>query len=560
QYMATDSHAFYGLISVPYDCLKNKYYGIEVIRGDSSQLVELDLENRVIGAVVCKLPKVIWDAASNVDNGNTIGVTIDSFLVKPPCGNETLGSIQVIAHSAASGPLNYVLDDSLVNTTGIFNGIAEGSHSIRITNSVNCFTDSVISVFHGLSQVTINAINPVSCDQQNGSISLTAASGYLPITYKIDEGNFQSIPDFNDLGSGIHTITIRDAGGCEKDTIVYLRYQTQPSYFSSFTVQPTICNGKSGSIVINLPPGINQADVSASLNNGIAQSGLSFQNLDSGTWLVSLFYRQSCRYDTLIQVERIYNERPVISIDVNDQQCLENNGSVAFSINGGNNPYLINFNNTTYSGTTIYSNLPAGSYPVSIQDSSACVFDTVAIVNPYIVAPYSLSVEKTDPSCTEPNTGKIMVTISGDQSPYNFKFNNRIYPNRTLISNLAQGDYEVSILNNDNCVIDTVIVTLDLELTPECEFVFVPNAFTPNSDGLNDVLKPYLGEAIRDFQFAIYNRWGQLTYKTTVKGMGWDGKCSGMAQPGGVYVWTLSYKILNKPVQRLIKGTFVLIR
>jgi hypothetical protein len=42
--------------------------------------------------------------------------------------------------------------------------------------------------------------------------------------------------------------------------------------------------------------------------------------------------------------------------------------------------------------------------------------------------------------------------------------------------------------------------------------------------------------------------------------MGWDGKYSGMVQPGGVYVWTLSYKILNKPVQRLIKGTFVLIR
>jgi gliding motility-associated-like protein len=559
QYMPTDGHTFYGLISVPYDCTTNKYYGLEVF-ADKTKLIELDLENKLVGAFACELPKVIYDAATNVDDGNTIGVTIDSFHVMPACGNNTSANLQIIAHSAADGSLTYVLDGNLTNNTGIFNGIPEGPHFVKVTNAISCFKDSSLSVFHGLSQIAINAVNPVSCDQQNGSISITASSGYLPVTYKIDQGSFQTSPVFNNLSAGIHTIKISDAGGCEKDTTVYLRYQVMPSYFSSMTVQPTICNGNSGSITISIPASTNPADVSASLNNGAIQSSLLFQGLDAGSYTVSVFFQNSCRYDTLITIARLYNERPLIDMDIADQQCMVNNGSVNISINGANNPYLVNFNNAAYTANTIYSNLAGGSYVIRVQDKNTCTFDTAAEVKPYIVSPYLLSKQKIDPTCIKPQEGQIMIKVSGGQSPYNLKLNNRIYPNGSPISNLAHGNYNISILNNDNCEIDTVNITLNMELTQECDFVYIPNAFTPNYDGLNDILMPFLGEGIKDFQFTIYNRWGQLIYFSNKKGTGWDGKLAGVSQPGGVYAWTLSYKTINNPIKKIAKGTLTLIR
>ena len=67
--------------------------------------------------------------------------------------------------------------------------------------------------------------------------------------------------------------------------------------------------------------------------------------------------------------------------------------------------------------------------------------------------------------------------------------------------------------------------------------VFVPTAFTPNQDGLNDLLRP-LGAGIRQIKFfRIYNRWGQLLMSSQSSGIGWDGNLRGIPQPAGTYIW-----------------------
>jgi gliding motility-associated-like protein len=186
--------------------------------------------------------------------------------------------------------------------------------------------------------------------------------------------------------------------------------------------------------------------------------------------------------------------------------------------------------------------------------------DALAEVRPYVVMPYTKDIQKVDPVCVNPNGGEITMMISGNQSPYRFRLNNNVYTNGTKINNLKYGNHVIEILNNDNCVIDIDTVKLDLELTPECDFVFVPNAFTPNNDGLNDILIPYVGEGIYDYHFTVYNRWGQLMYMTREKGVGWDGRYSGPIQPSGAFVWTMSYRTLSNPAKKLIKGTLILVR
>lgn len=89
--------------------------------------------------------------------------------------------------------------------------------------------------------------------------------------------------------------------------------------------------------------------------------------------------------------------------------------------------------------------------------------------------------------------------------------------------------------------------------------ILVPTAFTPNGDGLNDIFKPFTIGLTRLDYFSVYNRWGQLLYKTTILGQGWDGNFNGKAQPSGTYVYQAQgTDFTGKSIYR--KGTFVLIR
>ena len=88
----------------------------------------------------------------------------------------------------------------------------------------------------------------------------------------------------------------------------------------------------------------------------------------------------------------------------------------------------------------------------------------------------------------------------------------------------------------------------------------VPNAFTPNGDGLNDTFFPANAVKADDLDFKIFNRWGQLIYKTKDWKMGWDGTLNGNRQQAGVYVWMLRYTDRDTKKQVNQKGSITLIR
>lgn len=89
--------------------------------------------------------------------------------------------------------------------------------------------------------------------------------------------------------------------------------------------------------------------------------------------------------------------------------------------------------------------------------------------------------------------------------------------------------------------------------------IYVPSAFTPNNDGLNDVLKPILAGIKTLKIFSVFNRFGQVVFTTTVPGKGWDGTLNGIKQDSGTYVW-IAEGIDYKGNLLVRKGTTVLIR
>ena len=100
-----------------------------------------------------------------------------------------------------------------------------------------------------------------------------------------------------------------------------------------------------------------------------------------------------------------------------------------------------------------------------------------------------------------------------------------------------------------------------VQVDKDC-YIDIPNAFTPNSDGVNDYFFPrqLLSRSVTQFEMSIYNKWGQVVFKTReIKGRGWDGRFNGADQPQGVYIYSITATI-DGHLEEQYQGNITLIR
>ena len=118
------------------------------------------------------------------------------------------------------------------------------------------------------------------------------------------------------------------------------------------------------------------------------------------------------------------------------------------------------------------------------------------------------------------------------------------------------GLYWLEVTDNNDCKgRDTVIIS-----AKDClKSFYMPTAFTPNSDGKNDVLKPVIYGNMKSYQLRIYNRFGQQVFQTKDITKGWDGNFSGVKQDSNTFVWTCTYHFEGEDAA-IKNGTVVLIR
>jgi gliding motility-associated-like protein len=120
----------------------------------------------------------------------------------------------------------------------------------------------------------------------------------------------------------------------------------------------------------------------------------------------------------------------------------------------------------------------------------------------------------------------------------------KIYAVRLIVKNIA-GCFDTAFQN--------------IKVLKSC-YIAVPNAFTPNGDGLNDYLYPLNAYKAEDLDFSVYNRLGQLVFHTTDWTNKWDGTLKGNPQDPGVYVWMLMYTNRDTGKKIFQKGSTMLIR
>ena len=122
--------------------------------------------------------------------------------------------------------------------------------------------------------------------------------------------------------------------------------------------------------------------------------------------------------------------------------------------------------------------------------------------------------------------------------------------------NIDSVRYKLVVRDGAGCPDSAYVIVRVYKVKPT---IFVPTAFTPNGDGLNDTVYPISVGIKKINYFSIYNRWGQLVFTTTQNRKGWDGSLGGKLQNSGVFVWMVSaIDYLGTPV--FLKGTVALIR
>lgn len=117
------------------------------------------------------------------------------------------------------------------------------------------------------------------------------------------------------------------------------------------------------------------------------------------------------------------------------------------------------------------------------------------------------------------------------------------------------GHYWVDIIDKHCISGDTMM--LDVRLCT-CEAI-IPNSFTPNGDGLNEVFMPVYSCPVFDFQLFIHNRWGELVFESVNEEIGWNGNTDNISGSDGLFAFKITYSLADGS-NHSHKGTLILIR
>jgi gliding motility-associated-like protein len=367
----------------------------------------------------------------------------------------------------------------------------------------------------------------------NDTLRLTAPDGFLNYTWS---NNYN-----------ISSLTAREViVNPMEDTAYYIAAEKTPGCFAYDTVRikvfhsPAIRLGKDTSFCEGSQVVLNAGSGFAHYmwNTGAVSASVTIK--DKGSYSVIGTTAEGCRSFDTLQVVQVF-ANPVVHLDQNKTLCTGEtktldpgsftgyqwqDGSVGRTLTvdkvGTYYVQVTDQNGCHGSDTTQVTRLlplPAGFLPV---DTAICTYGTLELKPLHAYKQYHW------------NTGQTTSTLSVNRA----------------------GLYWLEVRDENNCSgRDSIIVNLK-----DClQGLYVPSAFTPDGDSKNDVFRAMLFGKVKHFEFAVYNRWGAVVFKTTEQAKGWDGYVNGRSQDSGVFIWTCTYQLEGHEKQQQ-KGTVMLIK
>jgi len=433
-------------------------------------------------------------------------------------------------------------------------GVDAGTYTLTITKANGCgesatFTIGIIPAF----EVAVTGTDVLCQGYSTGAASVTLTNGFPPFTYNWSHGPITQ--NVTDLAAGNYTVTVTDDRGCAVTETITIN-EPNVSFDYDIAGVEVLCHGGStgAASLVNFEDGLPPYDFA--WDHGPTTQDVT--GLSAGNYSVTVTDANGCAH-----VENITISQPpdlVLTTTSTSEECEGINGTATVQPSGGVLPYAYSWHTVPVQSSAMASGLAAGTYTVTVTDGNNCTETTSESLNniPTPTAAFSADAEVNVPMLLSNATVSFM-NESVNATTYRWNFGDGATTQASNPTHLFEdtGDFYV-ILTAINSVGCSTQDTLGPFVVIPDGAIYVPNAFSPNFDGYNDVFK-IGGEGLVSFQLVIFNRWGREVAELTDISQTWDGTYNDQLVPEGVYTFLLK-AVTNSGAKLERGGTITVIR
>lgn len=369
------------------------------------------------------------------------------------CNNGNNGSI-VLSATGGSGTLMYSINGGQTwQTSGSFTNVSAGVHPVMVKDANGCSVGTNITIQQPPAiAFTTSTIAATCSGAADGSISVTSHTGGTgTLVYSLNNINFQSSSNFNNLMAGSYTIYVKDIAGCTASASVLVDGPTTMTV-STATTNVDCHNGYTGTITVTVTGG-NPGYV-YSIDGEYFQSSNVFNELPAGTYTITVADNggeSECYAST---IATITESTPITaSITTGASSCGNANGTLlAIGGGGSGSGYQYSINGTNFNSNGSFSGLVSGNYDVIITDSYGCENVFQASIND-ANGPSITSTSHTNVACNDGNDGTITInSVTGGTGTLQYSVNGSNWQTSNAFSGLDAGTYTVLVKDANGCV------------------------------------------------------------------------------------------------------------
>jgi gliding motility-associated-like protein len=437
-------------------------------------------------------------------------------------------------------------------------GLCAGNYQWSVTDDNLCQAILPFEIGQPIEFIaTATLVRPVSCYEGSDGETTVGTNG-SPIAFLWSNGSLSQ--NATGLSSGFYFVTITNFDGCRDTTGIQVPQPPGPVGAIISVSAPVSCHGGSDGILAGQATGPGQNFV-LSWSNGII--GTQNPGLSAGYYALIVRNELGCTGEASLD----FGEPDPISanFEIEDLNCINIAGGGAIfieDIRGGTGFYRFALDGGSFVTSPIFTGLAASSYNLRIQDTPGCVFTFPVIVQPPPDIQVSIGEDQTI------LLGETLNLIAETNSPgarfYWKSSEGETFPDaqRLEIAPTFTAAYTVTVIDTLSGCSATDVITVLVDKTRR---VFIPDAFSPNGDGINDTFHPFGGSDVRRIrQFQIFDRFGAQIFKAADFSpgnpeLGWDGKFRGSPLSPGVYVWMAEIEFVDG-VSTLFRGEIMLLR
>ncbi|MGN6645309.1 MAG: gliding motility-associated C-terminal domain-containing protein [Cytophaga sp.] len=409
-------------------------------------------------------------SASATINPAPAAITATGVPTSPSCKGVTGGSIVLTPGGGTAPYKSYAWSDG--STSKDLMNVPAGTYTVVITDNNNCISAPISFIItDGIAITGTATANPTTiCSGDISTVTAAIDPAYTPAPnpYSFNGGTtFQNSPTFTTpsiAGDTIIHVLLKDINGCLSNDLPVAITTTKINGATIAITNPITCHGGAqGEITVTVSG--NSSGYTYSINGSAFQSSGVFSNLPAGAYTVVIDDGTACKSSVSITLTEPAALTIGIKTSTDVNPCTGgNNGSIQVTTNGGNGSNIFTLNPTGISQTdSLFSNLDAGTYTVTVTDSKNCSANTSVTIN--TPAPISIvPTNHTDISCTNPTSGSIDITVTGGIAPYAYQWSNG--STTEDVANLTAGVYKVIVTDSKNCkdslsitIIDAPVVT-----------------------------------------------------------------------------------------------------